>query len=449
MDKSPVALITMMIASALLILPVAQAADIEVNGTCTLADAINAANTDEAVGGCPAGDGADTITLSADLQLQSALPLVTSAMIIEGNGYSINGNGRNHIIGVNKLGTLTLNKVTISNGRSGWGGAIGNLGGKLAINESTIRGNSADRGGAIVNEGTLTISNTTIGENSSEGEGGAIYNSGGMVTISSSSVISNESNDDGGAIYNSDGRVVINDLSLVSWNTASGRGGAILNSGGTVKIVNSSFHSNKAGVRYGGAGGVIATYNSYYDDEIEVTVEASTFVDNSATAGGAFYNASGDMTVVNSTFASNSAEKSGGAFYVGGGKFVTTIANSTFFDNTAEEYGGGLYLDSGRVEINLRNNVIAGNEGGDCYGRLAQNKNNLIGDRSCYVEISGDPMLGDLVEPEDGSPAYFPLLEGSPAIDAAEDKFCPDTDIIGTRRPQRAACDIGAYELPQ
>src|SRR5437867_12137564 len=42
----------------------ALAAVIDVDGTtCTLADAITAANTDAAAGGCPAGSGADTIEL--------------------------------------------------------------------------------------------------------------------------------------------------------------------------------------------------------------------------------------------------------------------------------------------------------------------------------------------------------------------------------------------------
>ena len=39
------------------------AADITVNDTCSLKNAITAADTDTATGGCAAGSGADTITL--------------------------------------------------------------------------------------------------------------------------------------------------------------------------------------------------------------------------------------------------------------------------------------------------------------------------------------------------------------------------------------------------
>ncbi|MEM6454550.1 MAG: choice-of-anchor Q domain-containing protein [Acidobacteriota bacterium] len=55
------------------------AATITVDGvTCTLGDAIVAANTDAAVGGCPAGDaGHDTIVLDADVTLAAADPRST------------------------------------------------------------------------------------------------------------------------------------------------------------------------------------------------------------------------------------------------------------------------------------------------------------------------------------------------------------------------------------
>ena len=60
----------------LLLSGVGHAATITADGTtCTLADAIVAANTDTATGGCPAGDlGADTIVLDADVTLIAADP---------------------------------------------------------------------------------------------------------------------------------------------------------------------------------------------------------------------------------------------------------------------------------------------------------------------------------------------------------------------------------------
>ncbi|MCY3917847.1 MAG: hypothetical protein OXG49_17740 [Chloroflexi bacterium] len=65
------------------------ATDIALDDNCTLADAIIAANTDEAVGGCPAGAGADVIRLSADVTLNWDLPPVSSDITLKGGGCDI------------------------------------------------------------------------------------------------------------------------------------------------------------------------------------------------------------------------------------------------------------------------------------------------------------------------------------------------------------------------
>src|SRR6185503_709192 len=82
-------------------IPPAQAASITVNGSCSLINAITAANTDTATGGCAAGSGADTISLpGGTITLTSVnnfaspynpngLPRITSAITIAGNGTTI------------------------------------------------------------------------------------------------------------------------------------------------------------------------------------------------------------------------------------------------------------------------------------------------------------------------------------------------------------------------
>jgi hypothetical protein len=77
---------------------------------------------------------------------------------------------------------------------------------------------------------------------------------------------------------------------------------------------------------------------------------------------------------------------------------------------------------------------------------------NLIEDGSCQVTaaISGDPMLGA----ETGQPGSFPLLPGSPAIDAGANFQCAGVDQRGATRPKDgngddvATCDLGAHEAP-
>ena len=100
--------------------------------TCTLINAIATANTGTATGGCTGGTaGADTVYLGANVALTAAnnntygptgLPVVTSAITIEGNGH---GN-RAGIVRRRRFaswrwaggGNLTLNSATVSGGLS-------------------------------------------------------------------------------------------------------------------------------------------------------------------------------------------------------------------------------------------------------------------------------------------------------------------------------------------
>ncbi len=104
------------------------AAVLQVDDTCSLHDAIKSANTDAASGGCPAGAGADTITLTGDVTLSEELPIIESVISIEGDGYAISGGHQFRIFAVNN-GRLTIDNLTLKEGRpvgkqDGRGGAI-------------------------------------------------------------------------------------------------------------------------------------------------------------------------------------------------------------------------------------------------------------------------------------------------------------------------------------
>ena len=464
-------LISVSIAFALFLLasPV-YAADIAVSADCSLADAITAANTDTAANGCPAGEDADIISLSADVTLGAELPAITSDMTIEGKGYTINGSNRYRIFVV-EGGNLTINHLILTAGKASnkgnpvvdhdrnlimtadnaLGGAILNDG-TLTISSSTFTGNSADeRGGAILNNGTLTISSSTFSNNSA-GDGGAIYNfveSIGNITISSSAFSNNSADYDGGAIYNERGTLTISD-STFSDNAADRSGGAMLNWGGETSISNSSFSGNSARGRDVGGG---AIYN-----ERTLTISNSNFSNNSArVVGGAIHNEN-TLTISNSSFNGNSARYGGGLFVSDNANFQisqsrNTLTQVTLVDNSADS-GGGIYgaartlgyFNYVESTVNLYNSIVAGNSGGDCVGELTANFNNLIQDGSCSPALSGDPLLGALVEPEDGSTAHYPPMAYSPAVGAANERYCPDADQVGTARPQGSACNIGAIE---
>ena len=175
---------------------------IVVDASCSLADAITAANTDTATGGCAAGSGADTIALSEHVYLGASLPSITSHIRIEGEdgwGFGISGNDNYQIFNVASNGNLRIHLLAIANGDANLGAAIYNLG-TVTITNSTFNGNgnSSSQGGAIYNLGTVTITNSTFYENSGS-QGGAIYSNG--TTTITNSTFSNNSASQGGAIF--------------------------------------------------------------------------------------------------------------------------------------------------------------------------------------------------------------------------------------------------------
>ena len=182
--KKSILFFTAILTAFLFALPV-YAADIRLSSRCTLADAIIAANRDRAEGDCPAGRGADIITLSQDITLDDSLPKITSDIAIEGNGYTISGGNRWQIFYIDG-GALTINDLTMTKGRVEdellasivSGGTIFNDEGTLSITNSVFSGNSARYGGAIANWGELSISDSSFSDNSADSLGGAISNWG-------------------------------------------------------------------------------------------------------------------------------------------------------------------------------------------------------------------------------------------------------------------------------
>jgi hypothetical protein len=193
--------------------PVA-AASITVGGECTLVDAIVAANTDAATGGCTAGAGADTIVLAANTTytLTTAavteatlgpigLPVVTSTISIEGNGATIEratSAAPFRLLVHDANSTLTVRNLTMRNGvavgggRSGWGGCLFSSGVTLNIVNSTFANCSAEvDGGAIVGT-VVSVSGSTFYGNTAQFStlrAGGFDATPGAVTITNSTIV--------------------------------------------------------------------------------------------------------------------------------------------------------------------------------------------------------------------------------------------------------------------
>ena len=429
-----------------------KSADEDVNGTCSLADAITAANTDTATNGCTAGSGADTITLGVNITLDDYLPDITSEITIEGANYDIDGNDEYQIFYVDE-GVLTINSITLTGGDGGsYGGAIDTKGGSLTVTNSRLEDNEAGLlGGAIATDNTNVIIRNSIFVNNSSGSlGGALAffssvpSDRGWTDDMEIKTLLIDQTTFGEAVP---AGCAAADISADPENHADASGGAMRISGGDVTIRRSSFIGNHAGVD-----------------------------------GGAIYASAWRFLFENNTISCNRADADGGGMYVIVGDLI--LRHSTLYQNSAGDEGGGLYAvdDTGRNQDNeegsglyLQNSIIAGSTGGgDCVAKdtIDHNIGMYIGNGSCEPTCSstdGPLNIGEL----QGEPAYHPLLDGSLAINRADLDVCslsetsdtvesqqvqdftdmniceeldPEQDQIGTNRPMYGNCDIGSIE---
>ncbi len=411
--------LTLLFTAFLFALP-AYAADITLSSRCTLTDAIIAANSDQAEGGCPAGRGADTIALSQDITLSDELPAITSDITIEGNGYTVSGDNRYRIF--YNGGALTINDLTMTEGQvENKGGAIVNWKGTLAISGSRFIRNSAEQGGAVYNAGELSISGSSLNHNSALNHhptrrpetGGAVFNAdGGELIIINSSFRTNRAERDGGAIHNGGELSIIN--SIFSGSNNALIGGAVLNAyEGELSIASSSFTGNWA-KHYGGAidnTGALSIRSSSFtgnwvdsDDggaihnDGELSITSGSFTDNSAHGGGAIYN-NGELDIASASFSGNSGS-SGGAV---ANEEKLSVSDSSFTNNSAEYYGGGAIYNGD--EARIVSSAFSGNSA-DQEGGAIHNRGELSISASSF---SGNSARGD-------SEAFFNGYKGAALI---------------------------------
>jgi CSLREA domain-containing protein len=420
----------------------------ELNGDCTLREAITAANLNHAVDACPAGSASDTIVLTA-----GEYPIQISGMNEDNNG----------------TGDFDIHSVIVFSGPSSHGTAI-------------INGNGLDRVLDIHDDGKVGMMYVTITGGDATGYGGgAIRNNGGLDLVECT--ISNSTANLGGAINNGSAGHLDLDRCTLESNTASGSGGAIFDerSGAPGTHIADSWFSANSAARGG------AIYGRIFD------IEGSTFSDNTASEDGGAIRWPSDTSSMNSavncTFSGNRANGSGGALAFGGYGLLE-ISNVTITDNTADDEGngdgsGGGVMISSTAHLRARNSIIAGNHlmgrgpidpAFDCFGTIESYDYNLVGvvEPGVCSLTSGtgdlfgstadrlDPQLEDLAA-DGNSIAVHEPRSTSPVIDHGNPAGCEDhegtlltTDQIASSRhidgpdPDRdPICDIGAVENAQ
>jgi hypothetical protein len=404
----------------------------------------------------------------------------------------------------NQGGVLTLYSSTVR-GNSVvdiHGGGIQNVDGSATLYDSIIENNmtvnaaSTASGGGLANRAfsqnaTMTLYNTQVLSNTAGRAGGGILNSAyqnvtATLTISNSVISGNTADEAAGGVWSThisgasgDTERVFILHSTVGNNTtfnSSGLvgGGGIVNNYGDMLITNSSIQNNTATTGSAFGGGILNALGT-------MTIMQSTISGNQALSaggpfpagGGGLVNSDGTLTLVNSTVSGNSAtggSSGGGIFnaqFFGTAPSNVVMVNTTISDNSVDASGGGLsgfnYSGGSSISIATQNSIVAGNTAPDntncaviAGGTYVSIGNNLEDKDTCNFDqttdkVNTNPLLGSLQD-NGGSTWTHALMEGSPAINAANNGACAappvnGVDQRGVTRPYGPVCDIGSFEL--
>ena len=268
--------------------------------------------------------------------------LLNKNISIEGLGSKvvIDGKGKNQIFKIPSLTTISLKKLKITNGYTGYSGgavtsdtntlliitncfftnnkaditgAIYSLG-SLDINRCSFINNKANNGGAICSLNSLTMNKCTFTKNNAKnGRGGAIYSIGNL-NIKSCTFTKNNAEDKGGAICAFE-KVKMNSCNFTK-NSANDHGGAVYSGSDSILTINNCIFikntvKNQGGAVYSGFGSSLA-------------MNLCTFTKNKADGpiyinmgnGGAICSGSANILVINiCNFTNNNAKNTGGAVY--------------------------------------------------------------------------------------------------------------------------------------
>jgi hypothetical protein len=311
------------------------------------------------------------------------------------SGTIISGSGTNWIFYIPKGVSVTISNLSMINGtrttqspvflprQDSFGGAIYNTGGTLnnpvTITNSNFEDNSllhvGDRGGAICNTGFMSIINSSFEKNSAY-IGGAIDNDYGTLNVIGSLFTNNTAlfEGNGGAINNYG---TLNITKGVFTGNQAGDGTVYSNN---ILNINYCTFTNNKGVGTS-SGGAIESFKG------NTTVSNSTFKNNSANEGGAIHNGdyhyAANLNIYNDIFTGNKGHYGGAIENLG----TLTVDKSTFTDNTVTQIGGAIY-NSGTLIVKrstLTNNIATADAGAIYNGGTANiHFNRIIGNNARF-----------------------------------------------------------------
>lgn len=395
--------------------------------SCSLREAIYAANNNVAFGGCPAGNALadDSIVLSKGTYLLTKGELkVTQALKLFGvNAYRdainpLTGKKPNRVRPETIIDAGNLSRVLSTEGALDAG---------LELNDLELKnGQVTGNGGAILSWSTVALDNVVIKNSSAlgtltaQGKGGAVYlaRTGAGISMTDSMILNNTAAGTGGAIAMScefNGEPALHQVSVnrsaIDLNSATGGAGAILGCGSTTLGLQSSTISRNASAA---AAGAIVLVNSSLPADGNLTLRSVTAVENS---GGPVLRVAGIATldVSNSLLAFNGAVNC--AITAPASGSLGTIEGSAIQDSVVSGCQvTGVTWGTGNTEIPA---------GIALTSELAAFSSNIGGLVDGYMPLQG---------------SLYVLNKGQ-ALAA-----CEAEDQRGVTRTSGTACDAGAVE---
>jgi hypothetical protein len=338
------------------------------------------------------------------ITLTSNLPSIVKTIDIEGPGHVdnslvISGNGSIQPFNVGTSGTLTLAHLTLTNARSGEGGAVlvdGTLqmddvaisncgasglvgfhaggaiavdsGGSASLAHCVLSNNFATSGGgAVFDDGSFDISESRLEGNfvGATGVGGAISVAGPKFSMSRCLVSGNQATDGGGISFVAATSFIpsIQD-STIADNRATGNGGGIdvappSNGAINVFITRATFANNQAGSGGSGGGGIFMTGSSTVIELYDSSVARNSSTSTNAVSAGGVTRAGGILFATNSIISDNTSAPgaagddiaangihSGSNNFVGPGARLGSLRNNGGFAPTMMPLPGSPAIDA-------------------------------------------------------------------------------------------------------
>lgn len=486
-------------------------------GACTLRAAISEAN---ALAGAdtiilPAGTYTTTLPGAGDNANATGDFDITEALTITGAGAGATfveaaaapGTAGDRVFHIPTAGIVAvLENLTVRNGNvtntanpAGRGGGIQNLG-NLTLNGVTVSGNrTVTRAGGIYSTGAgnlITLNNSTVSGNSIDSAfanvfGGGMFVENGTANITDSSITGNTSTstfqDPNGAgfgfaagYYGLNGtHTFTRSRSSNNVGTGSGVGGSqgtglrfnSSTAGMTINIIETTISNNSGNTTTGTSNsGTGIAFNAAAGFPITANITRSTVSENMGSGDGAgltgLGTGGGTINITNSTISGNSTIDgfAGGILAVTavGTAATFNISSSTIANNSAGVAGGG--IAQAEATVNLQNTIIADNTAAqgdpDVNGAFVSQGFNLVENVGSATGFPGandivgvDPQLQPLAN--NGGPTMTQALAlTSPAVDTGNSTLTTDqrnvfrpVDIPSAPNGAGNLSDIGAFEV--